>query len=88
MNMYDKGKLKVLIKAILIHNSPKELTSKQIADTINSHEWGFTTAITSPKIASIMNYELNKSGKHFMENIVMTKKNRINRYCIKSKDER
>ena len=88
MNMYDKGKLKVLIKSILINNSPKEMTSKQLADIINAHDWGFNTYITSPKIASLMNYELNKSGKHFMENIVTIKKKGINRYCIQSTNER
>lgn len=74
MNENDKSKLKVLIKKILLEKSPNRLTSNQLANNINKHEWGFRSPITSPKISSLMKYELSKHDKHFLDSVVSTKK--------------
>ena len=85
MNKYDKGKLKVLIKMILINESPKSLTSNQISSKINKYDWGFKTNITSAKISKLLAYELSKNGRmnHFMQDIKTKRgKNNIKLYSF------
>lgn len=74
MDKYDKGKLKVLIKVILLQRSPKKLTANQISNIINSHRWGFKTDVTSSKISRLLLSELRKSGVHFMDKIKSSSK--------------
>lgn len=81
MDENDKIKVKVLIKMILIHSNPNCLTSKQIADIINSYDWGFRTSITNKMISKLLNYELNKSENHFLKCISKEKKGGVLVYC-------
>ena len=74
MDMIDKAKLKVLIKLILIENSPKSLSSNKLAEIINKYKWGFRTQITSAKIGKLMGYELKKHDKNFLSSIESVKK--------------
>lgn len=74
MDKYDKGKLKVLIKVVLVQRSPKKLTANQISNIINKHRWGFKTDISSSKISKLLSLELRKSGVHFMDNIKSSNK--------------
>lgn len=84
MDKYDKGKLKVLIKMILIQR-PYEMTANQIADIINSYDFGFRTSITSAKIGRLLAYELSKHDNHFLKDIHCYKedKNGVYMYYIK-----
>lgn len=83
MNSNDKSKLKVLIKMILIQQSPKYMTSSQICDIINKYNWGFKTNITSNKIGKLLHSELRKSDYNFMSDIKSRKgKNKLMEYCI------
>ena len=83
MNDNDKGKLKVLIKMILIHKSPQSLTANQLTKFINNYDWGFKTDITSTKVGRLMSYELKKYDRHFMDEIETVKKGGVTAYYIK-----
>lgn len=85
MDKYDKGKLKVLIKMVLIVNSPKFLTSNQICGVINNYDWGFRTDITSSVVGKLLGYELRskKGRKHFLDCIETKKRNKITAYRFK-----
>lgn len=82
MDKIDKAKLKVLIKKILIEESPKSLTANQIASIINNFEWGFKTSINSKIISKLLQYELNKKEKHFLKDIKSLKKGGVIKYYI------
>ena len=73
MDKYDKTKLKVLIKSILLERSPKPMTAKQLANKINRNDWAFQTSIDSAKIGQLLKVELKRNDNHFLK-------------CIKSKD--
>lgn len=83
MNNNDKGKLKVLIKMILIHKSPQSLTANQITNFINDYNWGFKTDINSTKVGRLMSYEMKKHDRNFMDNICSVKKGGVPAYYIK-----
>ena len=82
MNEVDKGKLKVLIKMILISKSPNYLTSNQIASIINEYDWGFKTNINSVKVGRLLSYELKKTNSHFLMNIESKKERGISYYMF------
>lgn len=82
MDSIEKGKLKVLIKMILIQKYPYELTARQLSDIINSYDFGFRTSINSRTIGNLINRELKKHDKHFMENITSRKEKNIRVYSI------
>lgn len=69
MDKYDKAKLKVLIKMILLERCPKKTTANQLANIINENTWGFRTDISSNIISSLMKNELKKTDNHFMNMI-------------------
>ena len=84
MDRFDKGKLRVLIKMILIERSPKWMTANQITNIINSHNYGFRTDITASKVSKLINMESNATNSVFMKNIHKKKgKNKINMYQYK-----
>ena len=81
MDKYDKSKLKVLIKMILIQQSPNYLTSNQLCSIINNYDWGFRSSITSSVVGKLMAYELGKTGrKHFMDSIELKRSGKYSRY--------
>ena len=82
MDSIEKGKLKVLIKMVLISKYPLELTARQLSDIINSYDFGFRTSINSRTIGDLINSELRKHDRHFMENISSRKKNNIRVYSL------
>ena len=86
MDKVNKGKLKVLIKKILLEKSPRPLSANQIANIINEHKWGFQTPITSTKISKLLLYELKKNNKHFLDCIQMKKRGKTYVFYIPSKD--
>lgn len=88
MDRYDKAKLKVLIKMILIQKSPKRLTANQLTEIINKYNWGFRTSITSAKIGRLLAYELKKHDKNFLSNVKASKRRGILVYSIPSKNEK
>lgn len=75
LDKIDKAKLKVLIKKVLIDEAPKSLTASQITSIINEFEWGFKSCVNSKNVSKLLQYELNKSEKHFMEDIKILRKN-------------
>ena len=88
MNNRDKDKLKVLIKMILIQNSPKKFSSNQLARYINKYNWGFSESISSAKIGKLLGYELNKKNYHFLKNIIMSKQRGVLVYYIPSVNDK
>ena len=82
MDSIEKGKLKVLIKMILIQKYPYELTARQLSDIINSDDFGFRTSINSRTIGDLINRELKKHDRHFMENINSRKEKSTHVYSI------
>ena len=86
MDKVDKAKLKVLIKMLLIVNSPKVLTSNQLANMINNFKWGFNTDITSTMISSLMRSELGKYNSHFLEGVSSHKRGGSVAYSVKSEN--
>lgn len=75
LDKIDKAKLKVLIKKVLIDEAPKSLTASQITSIINEFEWGFKSCVNSKNVGKLLQYELSKSEKHFMEDIKILRKN-------------
>ena len=71
MDKVEKAKLKVLIKMILIHNSPEYMTAKQICEIINNYNFGFRSTITPVKVGKLLNVELKKGCLHFLDDINM-----------------
>lgn len=89
MENVDKGKLKVLIKMILLERSPKRLTANQIQNIINKHDWGFRTSITTPMVGKLLSYELKKNNNNFLDCIQSSKKKGGNNvYYIASVNEK
>lgn len=82
MNDIDKAKLKVLIKKILIDESPKSLTANQIVSIINNFEWGFKIDINSRNVSKLLQYELNKKEKHFLNDVKSLKNGGVIKYYI------
>ena len=78
----DNAKLKVLIKYILIQESPSGLTASQITSIINQYNWGFKSAITSSKIGKLLGYEISKHDTNFLKNIDSRKERGRNIYFI------
>lgn len=72
MDSMEKIKLRVLIKSILIHKSPNQLSAHQLAEIINEYDWGFRTGITSRKIGKFLSYELKNT--HFLNSIYSIEK--------------
>lgn len=87
MDEIEKGKLKVLIKMILIMKYPCEVTARQMSDFINSYEWGFRTPITPRLISKLLLVELKKHDKHFMDNINQRKQFNYNLYSLSSLED-
>ena len=87
MDRYDKAKLKVLIKKILLERSPKKTTANQLANIINKNKWGFRTEVNSNIISSLMKSELNKSSSHFMDMIESSNRRSGVVYWISSREE-
>lgn len=87
MDKYDKGKLKVLIKMVLIQKSPRYMSANQISNFINQYKWGFRTSITSAKVSKLLSEELMKKDKHFLSGIDSRKRGGVKVYSIQSLDE-
>lgn len=87
MDKYDKAKLKVLVKMILIQKSPKYLTANQISTIINKYKWGFRTSISSAMIGKLLTEELMKKNNHFLSSIDTRKRGGVKVYSIQSLDE-
>ena len=87
MDKYDKGKLKVLIKMILLNRSPKKTSAKQLANIINKNSWGFKTEINSRIIGMLLRNELKKHDNHFMSKIESANWKSGTFYWIPSKEE-
>ena len=73
MDVCEKEKLKVMVKLVLLHNYPKEMTANQIANFINLYTWGFRSPVTSKKISKLLYSELSRSYNNFMDDIVKIK---------------
>ena len=86
MNDVDKGKLKVLIKQILLEKSPRALTANQLTNIINKHKWGFSSPITSAKIGKLLTMELKMNHNHFLDCIVVKKRGGTYAYQIPSRN--
>lgn len=67
MNRIDKAKLKCILKMILINKSPSQLSANNLAEIVNKYKWGFNEEITSKKIGKLLNTELSRSEKHFLD---------------------
>ena len=74
LNDCDKGKLRVLIKMILLTNSPKKMSANQLANRITEYHWAFRTDINSAKIGKLLREELNRSNKSFMSSCIKSHK--------------
>ena len=86
MNEIDKGKLKVLIKMILIQKSPEYLSVNELKNIINRYKWGIKTPITNKVISKVLSSELNKKEKYFMEYIHCNKLGKILVYSYCKQD--
>ena len=67
MDKIDRGKLKVLIKMILLQKKGRYLTAKQICNIINDESWGFRSSITSPMVSRLLREELKRKDNHFLD---------------------
>ena len=88
VNSVDKGKLKALIKMILINEYPRKLTANQINTIINKYDWGFRRNVSSAIIGKLLNYELNKHNNNFMNNVAYEKKGGVNVYYMETLNEK
>ena len=82
MDKYDKGKLKVLIKNILLYEYPRFLSSNQLAKIINQHDYAFRSNVTSAKIGKLLGEELMKHDNNMMDCIVCQNKGNYRYYGV------
>ena len=80
----DKLKMKILAKRILIEKSRKALTSRQIADTINKHNYGFRDGVTPTEVGKILSAAISQDG--FLKNISCERTHTTKKYYIKQSD--